>query len=206
MIAYENLLREDHRWGFREGSLHFEKESAVHKSLRRIVKRLEELEIPYVIVGAMAMFFHGYERFTSDIDILVRPEGLKKIHERLEGLGYLPPHSGSKNVRDTDSGVRIEFLTTGEFPGDGKAKPIAFPDPETASIEVDGMHFLKLPTLIELKIASGMTNPGRLKDLADVQEMIRTLNLPEAMADQLNPFVRDKFLELWTAVRNDSTE
>jgi hypothetical protein len=30
-----------------------------------------------------------------------------------------------------------------------------------------------LPTLIELKLASGMTNAGRLKDLADVQELIK---------------------------------
>src|SRR5262249_48321653 len=157
----------------------------------------------YAVVGAMAMFFHGFERFTTDVDILVRPDGLKKIHERLEGLGYLPPHAGSKHLRDTDSGVRIEFLTTGDFPGDGKPKPVAFPDPDAASVEIDGIRFLTLSALIELKLASGMTNPGRLKDLGDVQEMIRALNLPETMADQLQPFVRDKFKELWAAVQNN---
>ena len=36
--------------------MHFEKESAVHKSMERIVRRLEELEIPYAVVGAMALF------------------------------------------------------------------------------------------------------------------------------------------------------
>ena len=36
---------------------------------------------------------------------------------------------------------------------------------------------LSLPKLIELKLASGMTAPGRLKDLADVQELIWTLEL-----------------------------
>jgi hypothetical protein len=183
--------------------MHFERESAVHKSLQRIVKRLEELDIPYAVVGAMAMFFHGYERFTTDVDILVRPDGLTKIHQRLEGLGYLPPHTGSKHLRDTDSGVRIEFLTTGDFPGDGKPKPVAFPDPDGASVEIEGVRFLSLPNLIELKLASGMTNPGRLKDLGDVQEMIRALNLPESMADQLNPFVREKYKELWEAVYNN---
>ncbi|MFL5244772.1 MAG: nucleotidyltransferase family protein [Gemmataceae bacterium] len=206
MIAYENLLKEDRSWGFREGSMHFEKESAVHKTLQRIIKRLEELNVPYAVVGAMAMFFHGYQRFTTDIDILVRPDGLKKIHQRLEGLGYLPPYQGSKHLRDADSGVRIEFLTTGDFPGDGKPKPVAFPDPETASVDIDGIRFLSLPALIELKLASGMTNPGRLKDLGDVQEMIRALSLPEEMADRLNPFVRDKFKELWAAVRNNPAE
>ncbi|OAI53995.1 hypothetical protein AYO44_03680 [Planctomycetaceae bacterium SCGC AG-212-F19] len=206
MIAYEQRLKQDLRWGFEEGSLHFEKESAVHKSLQRIVRHLEEMKIPYAIVGAMAMFAHGYERFTTDVDLLVTKEDLATIHEQLEGRGYLPPFEGSKHLRDTESGVRIEFLTTGHYPGDGKPKPVAFPKPTDASIVIDGIHFLRLPKLIELKLASGMTNPGRLRDLADVQEMIRALNLPENLADQLNPFVRNKYMELLTAVRANPAE
>src|SRR5207249_4041453 len=89
------------------------------------------------------------------------------------------------------------FLTTGDYPGDGKPKPVAFPDPAEAAVQIEGMWFLKLPTLIELKLASGMTNPGRLKDLADVQELIRALDLPEGFAGQLHPFVREKYNELW---------
>jgi hypothetical protein len=181
--------------------MHFERESAVHKSLERITKRLEEIGIPYAIVGAMAMFFHGYERFTSDVDLLVTKEGLKVIHERLEGLGYVPPFAGSKHLRDAESGVKIEFLTTGDYPGDGRPKPVAFPDPSDVSVEIEGMRFLNLLTLIELKLASGMTNPGRLKDLGDVQELIRELKLPKEMVHQLNPFVQSRYEELWTAVR-----
>src|SRR5207245_5103196 len=124
--------------------------------LEKIVRQLEELRIPYAVVGAMAMFFHGYERFTTDVDILVTKEGLKQIHERLEGLGYVPPFEGSKHLRDTESGVRIEFLTTGDYPGDGKPKPVSFPDPTEASLILDGVRCLTLPKLIELKIASGM--------------------------------------------------
>ena len=43
-----------------------------------------------------------------------------------------------------------------------------------------------------------MTNSNRLKDLADVQEVIKTLSLPMEFAEQLNPYVRDKFRELWS--------
>jgi hypothetical protein len=206
MLIYEQRLKQNKRWGFREGSMHFERDSAVHKSLERIIKRLDELGIPYAVAGAMAMFFHGYERFTTDVDILVTPAGLKQVHQGLEGLGYLPPFEGSKHLRDTDSGVRIEFLTTGDYPGDGKPKPVAFPDPKEVSVEIEGISFLSLPSLVELKLASGMTNPGRLKDLGDVQEMIRVLKLPVDLADQLNPFVREKYKELWTAVRDNPTE
>src|SRR5205085_1965878 len=138
------LLDRDVDWALREGSMHFESESAVHKTLRRIARRLDELAVPYAVAGGMAMFFHGYRRFTEDVDILVTPEGLRTIHERLEGLGYLPPFAGSKQLRDTDSGVRVEFLTTGDFPGDGKPKPVAFPDPAAASTEIGGIRFLQL--------------------------------------------------------------
>ena len=93
--------------------------------------------------------------------------------------------------------MRIEFLVTGDYPGDGKPKPVAFPDPEQAGIERDGIRWLNLPALVELKLASGMTTPGRLKDLADVQELIRLLRLPADFAEQLQPFVREKYGELW---------
>jgi len=206
MVAYEARLRQNKRWGFLEGSMHFEKESAVHKSLERIVRRLEQLGISYAVVGAMAMFFHGYERFTTDVDLLVTPEDLKEIHRQLEGLGYVPPFEGSKHLRDAETGVRVEFLTTGDYPGDGKPKPVAFPHPAEAGIEIEGIQFLKLPTLIELKLASGMTNPGRLKDLSDVLEMIKALNLSKELAEQLNPFVQEKYRELWTTARDHPNE
>jgi len=182
--------------------MHFEERSAVYRTLRRIAQRLGELNIPYAIAGGMALFAHGFRRFTEDVDILVTREGLEKLHRHLEGLGYVPLFAGSKALRDADSGVRIEFLVTGEYPGDGKPKPVSFPAPDASSAEKDGIRWLSLPALIELKIASGMTNPGRLRDLADVQELIRILSLPAAFAGQLQPFVREKYGELWKSVQD----
>jgi hypothetical protein len=133
------------------------------------------------------------------VDILVRKDDLRTIHEQLDGLGYIPPFKHSKNLRDTETGVKVEFLTSGDYPGDGKAKPVAFPDPATVSFEAEEICFVNLPTLVDLKLASGMTNAGRLKDLADVQELIKLLKLSAEFGEQLNPFVRDKFIELWQA-------
>ena len=42
-----------------------------------------------------------------------------------------------------------------------------------------------------------MTNPGRLKDLSDVLELIKLLNLPVNFSEKLNPYVREKYSELW---------
>lgn len=181
-----------------EGSRHFEEDSAVFKALRKITSQLKALGIPYAVVGGMALFRHGLRRFTEDVDLLVTKHDLKVIHEKLEGLlGYLPPFANSKHLRDTQLGVKIEFLTTGDYPGDGKPKPVSFPDPKQVSFEAEGISYINLPKLVELKLASGMTNPGRLKDLSDVLESIKVLNLPIEFADQLDPFVQGKFRELW---------
>jgi hypothetical protein len=194
---YEQALERDPRWALSEGSRHFEGQSAVFNALHKITKRLTEMNIPYAIVGGMALFHHGVRRFTEDVDILVTKPGLKRIHEELAGLGYLPPHRHSKHLRDTELGVRIEFLTTGEYPGDGKPKPVAFPEPAEVSTLSDGISYIDVPKLVELKLASGMTNAGRLRDLADVLELIKLLNLSAEFAQQLDPYVRDKYAELW---------
>ena len=178
----------------------FQNESEVQKSLRRITARLNDLGIDYAVVGGMALFLHGFRRFTEDVDILVTSDGLQRLHEALEGSGYRPPFAGSKNLRDTENGVRIEFLVAGEFPGDGKPKPVAFPEPAGIAEEVDSVRLLNLAALIELKLASGISGLDRLKDLADVQEVIKMLGLSEAMAEQLNPYVRDRYRELWQGI------
>ena len=183
--------------------MHFENESSVHKTLKTLTQKLDDLGISYAIAGGMALFFHGYRRFTEDVDILVTEEGLERIHRELDGLGYVAPFTGSRNLRDANTGVRIEFLVTGAFPGDGNPKPVAFPHPDAARTEIDGMHFLTLPQLVDLKLASGMTNPRRARDLVDVQELIAVLALPEDFTDQLNPFVRHKYHELWTVIQNN---
>jgi hypothetical protein len=202
VIPYENLLDQDWRRALSEGSRFFEEKSAVQDTLLKIAKRLRDLGIPYAVVGGMAMYRHGYRRFTDDVDFLVTPEGLKEIHERLEGLGYVPPFAGSKQLRDAETGVRIEFLISGGYPGDGKPKPVAFPDPSTVSVNIDGIDYLRIETLVELKLASGMTGGmHRQKDITDVIELVKALKLSREFGDGLNPYVRDRYLEIWTGLQ-----
>ncbi len=201
-LTYEQELGQDLRWAMDEGSRHFEEKSAVHETLRRICKRLNEMQIPYAVVGGMALFKHGYRRFTEDVDILVTRESLTRIHKELDGLGYRPPFTGSKHLRDTEHKVKIEFLVTGEYPGDGKPKDVAFPDPREVAEEENSIRYLNLNKLVELKIASGMTGQDRMKDLVDVQELIRLLTLPKTFSENLSPYVQGKFNELWEAAHS----
>lgn len=202
VIAYENRLRNDPHLALREGGMHFEGGSAVQQTLCRLTQRLDQLHIPYALAEAMAMFLHGYRRFTVDIDLLVSRENLEKIHDSLVGLGYVPPFTGSKNLRDTETGVRIDFIVAGEYPGDGKPKPVRFPMPEDVSTNLCGISVLQLAKLVELKLASGISSPGRLKDLADVQELIKIMPLSREFSEGLDPSVRDKFIELWEGAQS----
>jgi hypothetical protein len=200
LIPYEKRLDQNSRWALTEGSVFFEDKGAVQQAMRRIAKRLDELGIPYAIVGGMALFQHGVRRFTEDVDILVTREGLKAIHEKLEGRGYLQPFTGSKHLRDTELGVKVEFLVAGGFPGDGKPKPVAFPDPASVAEVIDGRKYIRLTSLIELKLASGMSSEQRGRDLLDIQELIKAAHLPLDLVDQLNPYVQEKYRALWLLV------
>ena len=152
--------------------------SPVHATMRALARRLPLEGIDYAICGGMALVLHGYRRETVDVDLLLSKEGRESFLQNLVGRGYAPLFPGAqKGFRDTETGVSIDILTQGEFPGDGKPKPISFPNPSSASIEIDGIRIVTLEKLIELKLASGMTAPHRLRDLADVLELIRVRKL-----------------------------
>jgi len=200
--SYDQWLRQDDVDSVAAMCRFFMEDDPIHHTLRKVASKLEELGITYAIAGGMALGAHRFVRATVDVDVLVTAGGLKEIHANLDGKGFVPPFTGSRNLRDVETGVRIEFIVQGQFPGDGKPKPVAFPNPLESSEVINGIRYLRLIPLIEIKLASGMTNPGRLRDLADVQELIRALQLPMQFAQQLNPFVREKFEELWQALAN----
>jgi hypothetical protein len=70
---------------------------------------------------------------------------------------------------------------------------VAFPDPADVAQEIDGIQYVNLPTFVTLKLASGMTGAGRLKDLADVQELVKSIGLTEDYAGNLPPYVQATF-------------
>ena len=181
-------------------------EGTLNKTLARLSTDLDEHGIDYMVIGAVALLAHGYPRFTEDIDLVMTAEGLEKFHEELIGLGCAPAFTGpKKRLRSTTDGVTIEVMTTGEYPGDGKPKPVSMPRPTEASTEIDGVRFVTLEKLIELKLASGISAPDRLKDLADVQELIKIRKLGADFAEKLDSYVKPKYLELEAAVRNSES-
>lgn len=197
-MEYEIRMRDDPGFSLRESSDYFEKKGSVMETLYRLAEALESASIPYAVAGALALREHGYIRNTVDIDILTTREGLEKFHQTYIGLGYVPAFQGArKKIRATESGVKIDVLLTGEYPGDGKPKAVSFPDPRNAFVMRRGIRYLPLENLIEMKLASGLSAPHRIRDLADVQDLIRTVHLPLDLAEKLDESVKTAYRELW---------
>lgn len=185
----------------KEATRFFMGEADVQRAQQKVARLLEEDGIPYAVIGAMALNAYGYRRVTVDVDLLLTREGLEAFKAKHLGLGYVQKFPGSKGLRDTEHGVTIDVVFAGEFPGDGLPKPVAFPDPALSAVRGERVALLPLPRLLELKLASGLTAPHRLKDLADVLEVIRILGLPADLEAQLDPYVREKYRELWQAAQ-----
>jgi hypothetical protein len=182
--------------------LFFMGKSPVHDTMQRLATALREINVPFAIAGAMAANAHGYLRTTADVDILLTRENLTRFKDRWSGLGWVDLLAGSKSFRDTANNVKVDVLVTGEYPGDGLPKPVSFPDPETVAVlHGDGLPYIDLPTLLNLKLASGISAKHRLQDLADVIHLIRINELKPDYAERLNPYVREKFVELWPSAQ-----
>jgi hypothetical protein len=172
-------------------------QAEAQQALYNLTAILEAEGLPYAIIGAFALNEYGHRRVTVDVDVLMREEDLQEFKRRHLGKGYTERVVGTGKLLDTQLGVNVDVLSAGRYPGDDKPKPVAFPDPATTALRGERFALLPMPRFIEIKLASGMVAPHRAKDLVDVQELIKSAGLPIEAADQLHPWVRDKFRELW---------
>jgi hypothetical protein len=178
----------------------FMKKGIVFETMRRLAQRLEAEGISYAVIGGMALAAHGYIRMTLDIDVLLTSEGLARFREKLVGRGYVADFPGAaKSFRDSETNVKVEIITAGEFPGDGLPKPVCFPEPEGQTVKKDDVLAINLEKLIDLKLASGLSAAHRMRDLADVQDLMIAVNLPLELKDELDKSVRPKYQRIWEA-------
>ncbi len=186
----------------KRADLFFMEMSPIHETMRRLSQIFHEMKIPFAVAGAMAANAHGHKRTTADVDILIRREDLQRFKAAHIGRGWVDKFEGSKNFRDAVTSVNVDTLIVGDFPGDGLPKPVSFPAPETVSaLNSEGIPIIRLETLLEMKMASGMTVSHRPRDLDDVIQLIRVNRLPHEYAARLNPYVADKYAELWQAAQ-----
>jgi hypothetical protein len=167
----------------------FQKNDPVHKTMRRTIKKLEKANIPYALVGGMAVNAHGYRRTTNDVDFLLTADGLAEFQKRFVPKFY-DATQRPRRFTDRKNQVIVDFLVTGLFPGSGKPGPIVFPDPTAVRKSMEGMQVIDMTVLIELKLAA-----RRHQDFADVVALIRAHQLDESFADRLHPSLRSDYIE-----------
>ena len=184
----------------KEIDMFFEGRDQVHKSLNRLIKKLEKVKIAYAIVGGMALAAHHYRRATNDVGILLSAEGFDEFQRALVPRHYEQQSGRRRRFVDRRNGVTVDILVTGLFPGEGKPGPIAFPEPEQVSELADDKRVVNLKTLIELKLAA-----RRHRDFADVVELIRYNDLDESFGRRLHPSVRRDYIECLEEKRREDS-
>lgn len=140
---------------------------------------LGEEGVRFLLVGAYAMAAHGYPRATMDIDIWVKPSeenaplvmrALKRFEAPLFGLTLDELNSESLVFQIGVAPRRIDIMTS--------ITGLRFDEAylRSKSIQVDSLtlQVLSLHDLLENKKST-----GRLKDLADVEELIQIIDQNE---------------------------
>jgi hypothetical protein len=168
----------------------FQGRDEVHKTMRRLAKRLEKANIAYVVVGGMAVFAHHYRRTTKDVDFLVNHDGFAEFQRLFVPKSYGVVPKRSRRFIDQANKVAVDFLVTGHFPGSGKPGPISYPDPVDVRQTIEKIQVVNLPNLVQLKLAA-----RRYQDFADVVNLIRFNQLDESYLEKLHASVRGDFIE-----------
>lgn len=143
----------------------------LNKDLREFVELLNSKCVEYLVVGAFAVAFHGYPRYTGDLDLLIRPtaENAGRVIEALWQFGF-----GSLGIELADLsspgmvvqlGVqpnRIDLLTALS----GVSFEEAWATRQDAILDGVPTQFIGFSALIQNK-----ENTGRAKDLGDAEEL-----------------------------------
>jgi hypothetical protein len=146
----------------------------VQERLKRAVAVLEQLQVPYAVVGGnavriwVAQVDEAAVRTTRDVDILIRRADLARITEAMTAAGFVFRHSaGLTMFLDSAEGkardaVHIVFAEEMVEPEDFEANPDVEPHEYAESFRT-----LQLETLVRMKL-----NSFRLKDRMHLVDMI----------------------------------
>jgi hypothetical protein len=146
----------------------------------------DERGIDYAIVGSLTVRCHNYLRAGNDIDVLVSKEGFPKIAQFFIGHGYSYRPGSTQHLYCEFLGGKIPVDIYVE--GERREGGLPLPDPRGSRVRILSRWYASLSLLITLKI--------RADDLGDVFQMIEENELREDFAANLEPDVRDKFVEM----------
>jgi hypothetical protein len=144
----------------------------MNQDFREFIQSLNNNQVRYLVIGGYAVAFHGYPRYTKDLDIWIEPslENAVNLVKALEQFGF-----GSLNLQISDFLAPDQVIQLGYPPNriDLITTPsgVTFGDCFAAKVEVIiedlVLNFIDLENLRQNKKAS-----GRLQDLADLENLL----------------------------------
>lgn len=161
---------------------------AILDAARELSQALRSAGVEAPVVGGIAVVLHGHWRSTRDIDLLALSEP-RAVAEVVVSLGFVHDPERPEFLRD---GLPVHLVTLDRT----GARPRGI-------VEIEGIATLDLADLIEMKLRSGLANPLRAQDLADVIGLIRRHRLGGEFARHLNRSLRPAFRKLAHAIAEE---
>jgi hypothetical protein len=172
--------------------------TGVELTARTAVETLAHWNIPHLIAGGIAVQEHGYERVTTDVNIIV-PDVAEAVEFLTADLASPFKRLAEDRVEDRRNRVKVDLLPAGYVLKDGCKVP--FPQPREVS---DLPQIITIEQLVSLKLDSFAGSPlKRAKDKGDIIELIQRAHLPRDLAVALP--VRDLYLEIWDGLKADDS-
>ena len=146
------------------------------KDFREFIELLNERRVKYLVIGGYAVTFHGYPRYTKDIDfwIWLDDENLSHLEKVLSDFGLGSIGLTKEHFKNPDDVIqlgyepnRIDILVALE----GLNFEESFGNKSIKEIDGIDVNFIGIDDLIKAKKIA-----GRLKDLADVETLEKIKN------------------------------
>jgi len=166
--------------------------SRIEETAKRAIEILMRFGMDAAVAGGFAVQEHGYARMTADVDIIVRD--VHSARSFLSIRGFRPNQGSSMTLTDRITKVEVDLLPAGGSVGPG---PLKLPKLNSADFEDKrGLPVVTLRRLIEMKLSSFIgVGIRRLKDAADVVELIKANDLPRDF--KIKRAVQSEYLRLW---------
>lgn len=149
------------------------------------VARTLQQTVEAPVLGGIAVYLHGYQRSTTDLDFYTADRRVTDVQLRASGAvwdaarrEHVLKHVRIHTVTPNDAGHVVERVSV-----------------------LDGVRVVSLKDLIAIKLLCGLRNVNRAKDLGDVQELIRVVPLDKRFAGKLPKSVRAEFKTFVDATR-----
>ena len=139
--------------------------------LREFVELLNALKVRYIVVGAFALAYHGYPRYTGDIDLFIErsPENAQAILNAIQQFGFGDLGLSFEDFLQEDQVIqlgiapnRIDLLTF--------LSGVEFQEAWATRVQGE-IAGLSVPFISKELLKKNKAASGRLQDIADLEHL-----------------------------------